>query len=68
MSLTLCLHKDRLFTSVQVLHTIYLLDKYLGDDDDDDDNDTETSHTVLAIQLLDFCMKTLTYIHNRYIH
>ena len=40
-----------------VLHNKYL--------DDDNDDDTKTSHTVFAIQLLDFHTKTLIHLNNR---
>lgn len=37
----------------------------LGNDNDDD---TETSHTVLAIQLLDFHIKTHIYTTDKFIN
>ena len=42
---------------VQVLHMM------LGRDD----NDTETSHTVLGVQSLDFQTMSLTHMHSRYV-
>lgn len=37
--------------------------EYLGDDNDDN---TETSHTVLVVQLLDFHTKTRTYTKDKF--
>ena len=45
-------------------HMYFVHNEYLGDVDDD----TETSHTVLMVQLLDFHTKAHTYITDKTIN